>query len=363
MIIPNIKCSLTKVALVAVCVALICIALAGTALAEILSTDTDSAMTPPVVTIEETDSANDADVAAMPALPETVTADPEVAEQSDVYTEDPEPRAIAPLPARYGGTVKYANGDLVDWDEIAGYIDLDSSGAIESGEIPNPDHNVLLKNNSGTYTIGQYGLPLTDHIGVKQLLVNCPEDTACSNKPVLFRVKVGGVTYNATTNPTTVRWLSNQTANVNLTISSTPVTGIKGYVYLDTAYDNSGTMVKVKQGSSTIATKFTDINGKYEMTGLSAGAYTLEFSNTSASWKKVTRSATVGTSGFTTIDVTMYLGDVNQDAAINFSDLLWLSRRIGSIPGQSLWDDLGDINNDNIINILDLLTVNQNIGR
>lgn len=343
MLVPDGKYKKAWLALVAVCVILLSLFFAGPLLAE------------------ETESN---EVNSTSPLVESTPADPAVINQ-DALNGLMEPDAIAQPPARYGGTVKFTNGDPVDWDEIAGYIDLDESGAIESDEIPNPDHNKLLKGESGNYTIGQYGLPLNDHYYVRQLLVNCPEDTPCSGKPVYFRVKVGGVTYNATTNPTTVKWAGglNSSTNVDLTISATPATGIKGTVILDSSDDRSGTMVRVKQGSATITTRFTDATGKYEVTGLSAGNYTLEFSNTSGSWKRVTKSAAVGTSGLTTVDVTLYLGDVNQDAAINFSDLLWLSRRIGATPGHTLWADLGDINNDNVINILDLLRLNQNIGK
>lgn len=360
MLVPVKKCKIVKVTLVAVCFLLIAFAFAGPILAgENISED---------IITEELIS-NDAGSGDTSPIVEGTTSDSSIIDPTAAIDEA-ETKAIASNPAKYGGTVKYTNGDPVEWDEIAGYIDFNENGAIDStdlAKLTNPDLNKLFKDDSGDYTIGQYGLPLNNYTDVRPLIVNCPEDTACYGKPVLFTVKVGSVTYNASTTPAQVKWASTplgySKTRVDLTISSTPVTGIKGYVYLDTASDHSGTMVRVKQGSSTIATKFTDMNGKYEATGLSAGVYTLEFSNTSASWKKVTRSATVGTSGLTTVDVTMYLGDVNQDAAINFSDLLWLSRRIGSVPGQTLWEDLGDINNDNIINILDLLIVNQNIGK
>ncbi|MDD3653677.1 MAG: dockerin type I domain-containing protein [Desulfotomaculaceae bacterium] len=348
-------------ALLAVCVILTCLALAGSALAGMA---TNEAITVEPVLVQVT--GNDQNLTDINLQPElngkslnNIVVQP--------TGSDIDLNFIAPQPARYGGYVKYASGDPVDWEEIAGYIDMDNDGVIDPEEIPEYDHNKLLKNDSGNYTLGQYGLPLSDHLNVKQLVVNCPEDTVCTNKNVLFRVKIGSSYYNATPSPTPVKWISNQYRQVDLTIPN--IVGIKGYAYLEKVYptdpsvNHQGTQVKVSQGGNNFY-GVTNPSGYYEVTGPLPGSCTVEYSNDNGSWKKVNTTANIGVSGLTQMpEVTLYMGDVNQDGAINFSDLLWLSGRVGAAPGNPLWNQLGDVNKDGRINILDMLRVEQNVNK
>jgi hypothetical protein len=261
-----------------------------------------------------------------------------------------------PLPApRYGGTVNDTNGNPVAWDAIQGWI----AGYDEPrGE--------LLKSDLGKYyTVGEYGLPLND--AETYLVVNCVEGQNCTNKIVTFKVVVGSQTYTAQTNPATVYWKDgfSEKRRVDLVITMTPPTGIKGNVFLEKIYpedpepNHQGTTVKVTQGGETFNAT-TNSSGYYEVTGLASGSCTVEFDNPGASWKKVTRSANVVDGALTTLpNVTLYIGDVDNSGTINLLDILWISNRLGPVsPGNP-----ADINKDNNVNILDLLKVHKNINK
>jgi len=57
------------------------------------------------------------------------------------------------------------------------------------------------------------------------------------------------------------------------------------------------------------------------------------------------------------------LGDANEDAAVNITDLLLLNQAYGSTPGSGNWNPKCDFNKNNIIDASDLKTLGENYGR
>lgn len=264
-------------------------------------------------------------------------------------------QAQAPMPPYYGGTIKDTAGDDVAWDAVFGYMNGELRGELYKEDL-----------RPGDYTAGEYGMPYTDMTWVRHLLVHCleGEGTAnCNNKPVTFKVKVGNTVYDAVSNPSPVLWKSMEVKRVDLTITMVNPTGLQGTVFLDGKTNHQGTLVKVTQGA-TVKTATTSPDGSYLITGLVPGSCTVECDNDNARWKKETSAAVIAAEQMTSLNVTLYIGDMNSDDLIDLRDLLWMSQYIGRTAFSADWSisRYADVNEDNGVNILDLIKVNQNLG-
>ena len=197
--------------------------------------------------------------------------------------------AEAPYPAFYGGTIKDTAGNDVAWDAVYGYMNGEQRGVLNKEDLRPQD-----------YKAGEYGLPYNDMVWVKHLAVHCLEGEGisnCTNKPVTFKIKVGGSIYDATSSPASVLWKTHDIKQVDLTIAMSQ-TGLEGTVYLDGKTDHQGTEVKITQGS-TVKTVTTSSSGSYQVTNLVPGSCTVEYNNYNAKWKKVTRTATIASNQMT----------------------------------------------------------------
>jgi len=129
--------------------------------------------------------------------------------------------------------------------------------------------------------------------------------------------------------------------------------------------DNSGVTVLLKNGDNQLASIVTGSDGAYTFNNMVPGTYTVEYFK--AGYSKVVRTGIIVTAGKTTTlpDLTLLLGDMNNDTYINVQDLLWMARYIGLRPGDPKWPEaqIADVNLDTYINVHDLLRVAVNIGK
>lgn len=249
---------------------------------------------------------------------------------------------IPPLPAAYYGAVEYTNGQAVAAGTVEAYVDGQKRGEL-------------------SFMNGLYGGPEGCQ---KKLIVQGPSEIF--DRPVTFMVVVNNQSYPAQPNPA-VNLISGDVKRVDLKIP--PVIIVKGYVYLekvqpsDPEPDHQGTLVKATQGGNVFDTVESGSSGYYEIASLAPStAYQVEFTHPGASWKKEVRSGTTpAASGFLELPkVTLYLGDMDQNGAINILDLLWMAARIGPVTTAS---QIADVKKDGTVNILDLLRVANNIGK
>jgi len=70
-----------------------------------------------------------------------------------------------------------------------------------------------------------------------------------------------------------------------------------------------------------------------------------------------------GNGQFTLQSTVKIPGDVNEDAAVNATDLLLLNQAYGSVPSSSNWNVNCDFNKDSIVNVSDLKTLGKNYGK
>jgi len=142
--------------------------------------------------------------------------------------------------------------------------------------------------------------------------------------------------------------------------------GISGYVYLekvspsDPEPNHAGSEIIAKRNAQQAANAISNSAGRYSLGGLTAGSYQISFDNPGASWKEVDTQVSLGEDEYKQLPpVTLRLGDMNSDKAINILDLLWMAAKMGPASGESQW---ADVNKDSQVNILDLLRIANNIG-
>jgi len=138
-----------------------------------------------------------------------------------------------------------------------------------------------------------------------------------------------------------------------------------GYVYLekinsdDPEPNHAGTQVKVKQNGNIIDTTNSGSNGYYLVSGLNAGNYDVSYDNPNGAWKEEVRQINYDGQKAKELEaVTLLIGDMNNDGAIDILDLLWMAARMGSVTPDS---QIADVNSDDNVDILDLLRVALNM--
>ncbi len=260
----------------------------------------------------------------------------------------------------FAGAV-YADELVGTFDRFYGQVKDDLNNPVPSGTIEAYIDGE--KRGELAFQNGQYGIPVGDPF-VEKLIVNGTANDI--GKQIQFKVKIGGATYTAQTNPATVNYQGSMTKRQVILTITIPNISINGFAVLQristsVPADDSGTQVKATQGGSVVGTFVTAADGSYTVTGVSAGSCTLEFSHTGGSWKTTTKTVTVEESGSTGAGtVTLYLGDMNGDSGINILDLLWMASVMGPASGDAA---KADVNGDGQVNILDLLKVAANIGK
>jgi hypothetical protein len=259
--------------------------------------------------------------------------------------------------------VAYADDPSPYINLFYGQVNNDLGEAVASGTIEAYINDE--KRGELSFENGQYGMPEEDPY-VKRLPVQGTSND--SGKQIQFKVKIGDVTYTATTSPSaTLKFLASiSTRQANLTLAI-PSVSINGYAKLEKLYptslepDHAGTQVKVTQGGSVVGTFVTASDGSYTVTGVAAGDCDLEFSHPGGSWRTTTKTVTVGTVGSTDAGtVTLNMGDMNGDGCIDISDLLWMVHYIGPVTEQS---QKADVNGDGFVDISDLLRVIADIDK
>ncbi|MFA5383285.1 MAG: hypothetical protein WC364_01215 [Eubacteriales bacterium] len=251
------------------------------------------------------------------------------------------------MPAQYYGSVWTTEGQTVEEGIVTAYID----GALRSPEFD--------------FTGGYYG----DHDHKKLAVTGYSAD---AGKTVTFKVEVNGCLYSAQTyyygTPVTIKWYSGDVEQVDLKIP--PPTAIKGKVLLEKAQSSdpdpslAGVAVNVKTGGSEniVASTVTLADGSYSVSPPSAGSYDVCFDRDDASWKEEKRPVTVVSGDVILPDVTLRLGDVNNDGEIDIFDLLWIAARMGLDPDTDPEAMYANIIKDEDVDIFDLLRVAQNMG-
>ncbi len=143
--------------------------------------------------------------------------------------------------------------------------------------------------------------------------------------------------------------------------------GIYGYAYLEKVFpsdpepNHAGSEIKAAINNQVVASAISASNGYYTLGGLPEGECQISFDKADWSWKEVDTPVSLGQDEVKQMaPVTLRLGDMNSDKAINILDLLWMASKMGPVSGESLW---ADVNKDSQVNILDLLRVAQNIGK
>lgn len=258
---------------------------------------------------------------------------------------------IPPMPTLYYGSVKNASGQAIQSGEARAYI-----GGVLKGKVD--------------FTGGIYGQEMPPHY--HSLSINGLNSDL--NQPVTFKVVVGTNEYTAVTSPATVNFVgggSEYSKRVDLTIN-VAVNSLQGKVWLESvkagdpapgtpAPYHSGTTVTLKQGGNTDGSVTTANDGAYQFNNLPAGNYKLIFER--QGWSKVISGDIALTQSKTMPDLTLLVGDMNQDTFINVSDLLWMAQYIGKNPNTSPEARLADVNRDGYVNVGDLLRVAVNIGK
>ncbi|HBQ27912.1 MAG TPA: hypothetical protein DD719_00520 [Desulfotomaculum sp.] len=257
---------------------------------------------------------------------------------------------LPPMPAIYYGIVKDANGQNVPLGTVKAYIEGNLRGEV-------------------SFSNGIYGQLEPPH--ENSLVVNGQQSDL--GKPVTFKVTIGSKEYSAVANPSPVIFTSGVDARVDLTINIT-YNSLQGKVWLEKVKTgdpepgtpgpyHSGTKVSLKQGENIIGSVVTANDGAYTFVNLPDGTYKLVFER--AGWSKVISQDVVLSAGQskTMPDLTLLIGDMNQDTYINVSDLLWMAQYIGQNPNTVPGAKIADVNRDGYVNVSDLLRVAVNIGK
>lgn len=133
---------------------------------------------------------------------------------------------------------------------------------------------------------------------------------------------------------------------------------IYGYILSETEASKAGFTVTL-QGTDKTAT--TDSDGYFYITGISTTAANLSLKISKIQY--LSRTIQIGNISDSLqistpeAPITMWAGDINQDGAINTSDLNEISKSFNSSSGDGKYVSLHDLNKDNAVNMSDILII------
>jgi endoglucanase len=137
---------------------------------------------------------------------------------------------------------------------------------------------------------------------------------------------------------------------------------VTGYIKPDTAFSTDvGPIVKAGfnvQLAGTSHTAVTDSNGYFEIPNIISGAsYTIRISKTGYLARETTNFTINSDIRLSTQNapVLMWCGDMNQDGAINMSDIMEIATSFNTSSGSANYNVNSDFNRDNAVNMSDIM--------
>ncbi len=142
--------------------------------------------------------------------------------------------------------------------------------------------------------------------------------------------------------------------SVTTFVGAKPTKNVSGYVSSSSSFLKSGFKVEA-EGVSTL----TDDEGYFELTNLPENTTetTVKISKESHLTREIEGVKVSGTLGSASSPVKIWAGDINQDGAINMSDVLQIAKHFNSTSGSSKYNAQADLNSDGAVNMTDVLIV------
>jgi len=142
--------------------------------------------------------------------------------------------------------------------------------------------------------------------------------------------------------------------SVTTFVGAKPTKKVSGYVSSSSSFLKSGFKVEA-EGVSTL----TDDEGYFELTNLPENTTetTVKISKESHLTREIEGVKVSGTLGSASSPVKIWAGDINQDGAINMSDVLQIAKHFNSTSGSSKYNAQADLNSDGAVNMTDVLIV------
>lgn len=118
-------------------------------------------------------------------------------------------------------------------------------------------------------------------------------------------------------------------------------------------------LIKTQTVESLSAQSSSILTISWNTTGVPRGNYTIcGQANTVTDETNTTNNFCIGG----TISVTLLLGDINADDAVNIIDIFIIAKAFATTPGHPRWNPNADLNDDLQVNIIDLSSAAQNYG-